>query len=124
MLLSVTTRMDSYIQFITVLILFVGVLALTYLVTRWIARYQKEKAGSGNLEVIETCRIAQNKYIQIIRAGEKYLVVALGKDEIHMLSELTREEISFRESGQEQELDFASIFDKVKKLKEKDGTRG
>lgn len=124
MLLSVTTRMDSYIQFMTVLILFVGVLALTYLVTRWIARYQKEKAGSGNLEVIETCRIAQNKYIQIIRAGEKYLVVALGKDEIHMLSELTREEISFRESGQEQELDFASIFDKVKKLKEKDRTRG
>ncbi len=120
MLLSVTTRMDSYIQFMTVLILFVFVLAITYLVTRWIARYQKGKAGAGNLEIVETCRVSPNKYVQIIRAGKKYLVVAIGKDEIHMLSELSEEEIDLQENRQEQALDFASVFDRVKKLKEKD----
>ncbi len=120
MLLSVTTRMDSYLQFMTVLILFVFVLAATYLVTRWIARYQKGKAGTGNLEIMEACRVGNNKYIQIIRAGKKYLVVAIGKDEIHMLSELSEEEIDLQENGQEQTLDFASVFDRVKKMKEKD----
>lgn len=120
MLLSVTTRMDSYLQFMTVLILFVFVLAATYLVTRWIARYQKGKAGTGNLEIMEACRVGNNKYIQIIRAGKKYLVVAIGKDEIHMLSELSEEEIDLQENGQEQALDFAGVFDRVKKMKEKD----
>ncbi|MDE5907567.1 MAG: flagellar biosynthetic protein FliO [Lachnospiraceae bacterium] len=120
MLLSVTTRMDSYIQFITVLILFVFVLAATYLITRWIAQYQKGKAGTGNLEIVETCRVSANKYVQIIRAGKKYLVVAIGKDEIHMLSELSEEEIDLQENRQEQALDFASVLDRVKKLKDKD----
>lgn len=70
MLLSVTTKVDGYLQFMTVLILFVFVLAITYLVTRWIANYQKGRAGLGNLEIIETCRVAPNKYIQIVKAGE------------------------------------------------------
>lgn len=120
MLLSVTTRTDSYIQFMTVLTLFVFVLIATYLVTRWIARYQKGRAGLGNLEIVETCRVSPNKYVQIIRAGKRYLVVAIGKDEIHMLSELSEEEIDLQENRQEQTLDFASVFDRVKKLKEKD----
>lgn len=120
MLLSVTTRTDSYLQFITVLILFVFVLAATYLVTRWIARYQKGKTGSGNLEIVETCRITQNKYVQIIRAGKKYLVVAVGKDEIHMLSELSAEELVFLEENQEQMPSFANVLDRVKKMTEKD----
>ena len=72
------------------------------------------------MEIVETCRVSPNKYVQIIRAGKRYLVVAIGKDEIHMLSELSEEEIDLQENGQEQTLDFASVFDRVKKLKEKD----
>ena len=120
MLLSVTTRWDSYLQFITVLILFIFVLVITYLVTKWIAKYQKGKTLVGNLEVIETYRIASNKYVQIIRAGSKYLVIAVGKDEVHMLSELTGEQLSFQESKQEQTVSFASVFEKMKRLREKD----
>lgn len=119
MLLSVMTKADSYLQFMTVLILFVFVLALTYLVTRWIARYQKERVGLGNLEIVETCRLASNKYIQIVRAGKKYLVIAVGKDEVHMLSEISGDELSFQEE-RGQNADFAAILEKVRKLKEKD----
>lgn len=118
MLLSVTTRMDSYLQFMTVLILFVSVLVVTYLVTRWIANYQKSRAGSSNLEIIETCRISSNKYIQIVRAGEKYLVIAVGKDEVHMLSELSAVELNLSKEEM-QTVQFADILEKVKRLKEK-----
>ncbi len=120
MLLTITTRADSYIQFITVLILFVLILAMTYLVTRWIARTQKGRVSTGNLEIIETCRISQNKYVQILRAGEKYLVIAVGKDEVHMLTELSGQELVIRNSSDGQAVDFAGIFERVKKLKEKD----
>ncbi len=120
MLLTVTTRADSYIQFMTVLILFVFILAATYWVTKWIAKAQKEKSGNGNLEVIETCRITPNKYVQIIRAGEKYLVIAIGKDEIHMLAELTAEDLVFQELSKGQTSDFAGILERVRNLKEKE----
>ncbi len=118
MLLSVTTKVDGYLQFMTVLILFVFVLAITYLVTRWIANYQKGRAGLGNLEIIETCRVAPNKYIQIVRAGEKYLVIGVGKDEVHMLSELSAIEFDLRREDV-QTSGFADIFEKMKNLKEK-----
>ncbi|MBD5472325.1 MAG: flagellar biosynthetic protein FliO [Lachnospiraceae bacterium] len=120
MLLTITTRTDSYIQFITVLLLFVFILGITYLVTRWIAKFQKERVGNGNLEVIETCRITQNKYVQILRAGKKYLVIAVGKDEIHMLSEVSEDELVFREETQGQMPDFAGVLEQVRKLKEKE----
>lgn len=117
MLLSVATEMDGYVQFMTVLILFVFVLAITYLVTRWIANYQKNRAGSGNLEIIETCRVASNKYIQIVRAGEKYLVIGIGKDEVHMLSELSAVELELKEEGKQTDA-FVDILEKVKRLKD------
>ena len=120
MLLTVTGRTDSYLQFITVLILFVFVLLITYWTTRWIANYQKGKAGAGNLEVIETCRISPNKYVQILRAGEKYLVIAIGKYEVHMLAELSEDELVIRENNEAQNLSFAGVFEQVKKLKEKE----
>lgn len=120
MLLSVTTRMDSYLQFVTVLILFVLVLFITYLVTKWIARYQKGKAITGNLEIIETCRLASNKYVQIVRAGSKYLVIAIGKDEVHMLSEVSEDQLCLQNTQQEQTLDFKGVLEQMKRLKEKE----
>lgn len=120
MLLTITTKADSYIQFMTVLVLFIFVLAITYVVTRWIAKSQQGRAGTGNLEVVETCRITANKYVQIVRAGEKYLVIGVGKDEIHMLAELSEQELVLRDNGKGQNPDFAGVLDKVRKLKYKE----
>lgn len=120
MLLTITTKADSYIQFMTVLVLFIFVLAITYVVTRWIAKSQQERVGTGNLEVVETYRITANKYVQIVRAGEKYLVIGVGKDEIHMLAELSEQELVICDNGKGQSPDFAGILDKVRKLKYKE----
>lgn len=119
MLLTGMDRTDGFLQFMTVLILFVFVLAVTWLTTRWIAGYQKTKAAGCNLEVIETMRVTGNKYLQIVRAGEKYLVIAVGKDEIHMLAELSREEIQFHENGNGQNLNFGDILEKFKNRTQK-----
>ena len=115
MLLSITSRADGYLQFITVLLLFIFVLVITWFTTRWIANYQKGKGGVGNIEVVETCKVTPNKYIQIVRAGNKYLVIAIGKDEIHMLAELSGEELILTGEQAEQTMDFGSILNKLKK---------
>ena len=114
MLLTGTSTMDSYLQFITVLILFVFVLVITYITTRWIANYQKGKAMGCNMEVMETLRVTGNKYLQIVRVGKKYMVIAIGKDEIHMLSEVSEEDLVWK-TTQETELNFSALLEKLKK---------
>ena len=120
MLLTGTGRTDSYLQFLTVLILFVFVLGITWVTTRWIANYQKGRALSGNLEVVENLRITGNKFLQIVRAGKKYLVIAVGKDEIHMLTELTEDEVTTMKEHNTQNPDFKSILEKLKKQNAKE----
>lgn len=71
-MIILTGKTDSYAQFITVLLIFVAVLAVTALVTKWIAGYQKQQGAAGNIEVLETVRIANNKYIQLVRIGESF----------------------------------------------------
>lgn len=102
---------DSYIQFITVLLIFVGVLGVTVWTTKWIAKYQKQQNVNGNIEVVETTRIANNKYIQIIRAGEKYMVIAVCKDTVTMLGEIPEEQL--KSGNSVQKFNFKELFEKA-----------
>ena len=88
---------DGYVQFITVLILFVLVLGITAFTTRWIAGYQKQQGVNNNIEVLESARIANNKWIQIVRIGEKIMAIAVCKDSVTMLGEIPREQLKERE---------------------------
>lgn len=88
------SSVSSFFQLIGVLLIFLFVLLLTYLTTRWIAGYQKGHSFNKNLKIIETLKIAQNKYIQIIEAGGEYLVIALGKDEVCLLAKLTADQLT------------------------------
>jgi flagellar protein FliO/FliZ len=109
-----------------VLLIFVFVLAITYFTTKWIGGYQKTHSNNKNLAVVETIRVGNNKMICMVRAGKKYLVVAVGKDEIHPLAELTEEELLElpAENGLEQvpQESFQEVLNKLKdKLPKKQG---
>lgn len=80
-MIILTGKADSYAQFITVLFIFVAVLAVTALVTKWIAGYQKQQGAAGNIEVRETVRIANNKYIQLVQGSVSLIfAIAVCKD--------------------------------------------
>lgn len=87
------SSLESFLQLVGVLLVFVLVLGVTYMVTRWMAGYQKVHSYNKNLRVIDTVRIGNNKMICIVQAGQKYLVVGIGKEEIHLLGELAEEEL-------------------------------
>ena len=85
---------ESLFQLLIVLFCFVVVLVLTYYTTRWIAGYQKSQSISRNLSVVETLKLTTNKYIQLIQAGkDTYYVIAIGKDEITVLGQLSGDEL-------------------------------
>ncbi len=89
-----TGSVNSFFQLLGVLVIFVLVLLLTYFTTKWIASYQKGRSYNKNLQVIETLKLTTNKYIQIVKAGDAYMVIGLGKDEITFLTMLTKEQLS------------------------------
>ena len=49
MLLTQGSGVESFVQFMTVLILFCIVLGVTYVTTRYIANFQKLKQEGGNI---------------------------------------------------------------------------
>ena len=114
MLLSVSSGLESIVQFITVLIIFVFVLGFTWISTRYIAGIQKDKYKTGNMELIETLRISNNKYLQIVRVGNKYLCMAVCKDTVTMLGEIQKEEMVFYENNLNANMDFQMILEKIK----------
>lgn len=81
-------------QLIVAILLFVAVLAACYFTTAWIAGYQKQHSFNRNIRVVETMKLTSNKYIQIIEVGGKYLAIAIGKDEVTFLTELSKEDIT------------------------------
>ena len=113
MLLTMSDGMSSYLQFITVLIIFVFVLAITLWTTRWIAGYQKSKSLNANMELIESFRLTNNKYVQIIRVGQKYLAVAIGKDSVTMLTEIPEDQLVLSDNAQTSMPNFKELFQKV-----------
>ena len=117
MILLTTESLSGYAQFITVLILFVVVLWVTWAVTKWTAGYQKGKWTGGNIEMLESFRIASDKYVQIIRVADKYLAVAVAKDTVTFLAQLDESALVWRESAVGVKMNFQEILEKVREKK-------
>ena len=115
-----TSSLESFMQLISVLVIFVFVLVITYVTTRWMAGFQKSRSYNKNLKIIETIAVVNNKLISIVAVGKKYIAVSVGKDDVHFLTEIKEDELkdlSFldeadKESAKES---FANILEKLKK---------
>ena len=109
-----TSSLESFLELIGVLLIFVFVLVITYLCSKWMAGYQKVHMKSKNLQVIESIPAGNNKMICLVKAGTEYLVVSVGKDEIHHLATLSEEQLtdlSFKtENTTNKEESFQEIF--------------
>ena len=93
-MILLSSTFESAMQLIGALCVFAFVLVITYFTTKWVGGYQKMSMRHKNLQIIESLNVASNKYISLVKAGEVYLVVAVGKDEVTLLTQLTEEQLS------------------------------
>ncbi|MBD5550744.1 MAG: flagellar biosynthetic protein FliO [Lachnospiraceae bacterium] len=117
MILLTMDTLGGIAQFITVLVLFVAVLWVTWAVTKWMGGYQKGKWAGGNIEMLESFRIASDKYVQIIRVADKYLAIAVSKDTVTVLSELEESKLVRRDDADSAKISFQKILEKVREKK-------
>ena len=105
-------------EVIGLLVALVLILIATYYTTKFIAKQTGDHFSSKNIEVIETFRIAPNKYIQIVKVAGRFLCIAVTKDHIEMLTELDPEDVEVvtREEGNTA-ISFLEVLKNIKKNK-------
>lgn len=121
LLSSTSSRLGSIAEFVSIVLIFIFVLVLAYFVTRFTAGIQKGKLAGSNVEVLETFKIAQNKYIQVVRIGEKYFSYIVCKDTVTLLGEMTKDDVSEFNKAQTSpavNANFKEILDKLKHKKQ------
>ena len=93
MLATAQNSIQSLFELLGLIIIFVIVLVVCYYTTKFVAGRQLVQKKMGNFEIVETFAIAQNKYLQLVRMGNKYVVISIAKDTITYITELDENEV-------------------------------
>lgn len=110
-----TSNWDSFLQLVGVSILFIFILIVTYYTTRLVGGVKMGLTKTSNFKVIETFKVAQNKYLQLIQVGSRYFVIAIGKDDIRFLAEISENDIKLPDTSRKQNGNFTELFQTILK---------
>jgi flagellar protein FliO/FliZ len=109
---------DSLLQLFGLTLLFIIILIVTYYTTKFIGGVKLNQMKKGNIKVLETFRITQNKYLQLVQIGTKYIVIAIGKNEIHCITELQESDLILQDQSVKKDINFLDILSKIAKKQE------
>lgn len=123
MVLVSASNLKSVGELICVVFLFLFVLFLAYLAARLAGSFQSGVIQKrSNIHVVEVFHLSGSKMIEIIRVGDRYLVLAVCKDSVTLLTELKETEIKEQETALEP-IDFSRILDRLKKNEKQKKTK-
>ncbi|MDR1700259.1 MAG: flagellar biosynthetic protein FliO [Lachnoclostridium sp.] len=112
-LFLIASWLQNVAQLIMIIVIFLMILAATYYTTRFIGKSGMVQMQSKNIKVFETFKIAPNKYIQIIKLGDKYYAIGVSKENISFLAELSQEQLSIEEEAADKPVAFKELFEKM-----------
>ena len=120
---SLITKYSTFagiFKLIFLVIIFIVILVLSYLVTKWYANSSLVKNKTNNIEIKESFQLAPGKTISIVRIGEKYVALAQFKDNVVKLAELTEEELILNREVEISDSSFKDVFSNIVKRRKKD----
>ena len=120
---SLITKYSTFagiFKLIFLVIIFIVILVLSYLVTKWYANFGLVKNKTNNIEIKESFQLAPGKTISIVRIGEKYVALAQFKDNVVKLAELTEEELILNREVEISDSSFKDVFSNIVKSRKKD----
>lgn len=114
-----SNSLEGIIQLIVVFLMFLFVLALAYITARIAGRFQSNIQSQSNIRVLESVRVANNKYIQLIKIGERYFAIGLGKDTITCLAEFQEDDLNHvKDLNNPERGSFKDILSKLQNKKD------
>lgn len=112
-------EMNSILSVISLIFIFVLIVALAYFTTRFIAKHQNNMLNNkSNIRIVESFRIGTNKFIAIVKIGEAFYAIGVGKDEVTMIDKLNPDDLTdFNAIAGESDgvkMDFKEILAQIK----------
>ncbi len=92
---GINSSRQNLLEFFGIILIFIIVLVACWATTRFVASRQLTGKNMGNFEVLETHIIARDRFLQLVRIGTKYYAIAVAKDSINVIGELSKEELNF-----------------------------
>lgn len=83
-----------------------------YFVTKFIGKQKVFNSKNSNVNIIETIAVAPQKYLQLIKVTNEYILIGITKDNIIFIKELDKDEVVI--SNNEVEVSFKKYLDKFK----------
>lgn len=122
-LTGVSGGTGSVLNILSLILIFLLVLALAYFASKLAAKYQSNVLNNrSNIRIIESFRLGGNKFIAIAKIGESYYAIGLGKDEITFIDKINPDELKSFDSASnaDNKLNFKEILSQVKNKNSKD----
>ena len=84
----------SILKLIGLIILCALIIAASYFTTKFIGK--KQIGGKNyNFKSIDVFRVTPNKFLQIVKIGERYFCIAVTKEQISLICEMKKEDIKY-----------------------------
>lgn len=83
----------SVLKLVGLIILCILIIVASYFTTKFVGTRQLKGAARSNFRSIDIFRLSPNKYLQIVEVGERYFCIAVAKDNISLIGELSKEDI-------------------------------
>ncbi|MDF2944498.1 MAG: hypothetical protein K0S01_3356 [Herbinix sp.] len=109
---------DSISQLVGLVFLLIIILVAAYFTSKFVGGIKLGQLRNSNFKVIDSYRISPNKMIQIVKIGNKFVVIAIGKDTINYVTELDEAEVLIKEIQNGDKQNFKQILDKLRKNNE------
>lgn len=90
--------LEQIIELCFISVIFIGVLWLTYFVTKKIGMFNKGRSFHKNMEIVEVLPLMQGQYLYIVKVGEAYYLIGCAqKGNITYLNEIEAEKLDLQE---------------------------
>ena len=84
----------SYLgSFLYLFVVMAFIIGLCYFVLRMMGRVRGRGGAAGNLHLIESILVGSQNMVQLVRTGDKFLVIGVTKEHITLLTELSEAQV-------------------------------
>jgi flagellar protein FliO/FliZ len=104
----------SIIELVGLIFVLILILFAAFYATRLIGRISSGQFKNSNFKVIDTYRISPNKFLQIVKVANKYLVISVSKDTVKFITELEESEVYIKDTNLKENMSFKQILEKVR----------
>jgi len=108
------TTTDNVLQLVGLVLLLIVILVAAYYTSKFVGGIKLGQIKNSNFKVIDTYRISPNKLLQIVKIGNKFIVISIGKDTINFITELDETEVLIKDFNNSEKQSFMQVLEKLK----------